>query len=442
MKIAIIGGGSYTWAFGFLRQFTGSQHLADSQVALMDLDAEALELVRRAGEKCCQMHDSPLKIIATTQLDPALDGADFVLVSISTGGLDAMRADIEIPQHYGVYHTVGDTVGPGGWSRAVRNVPVFHHIASRMKALCPSAWMLNVSNPLSILTRVPHKCFGIKTIGMCPGADGHVKALVRLAGLEANGRQDFTITGIDHGSWLTSLYCDGVDVLAKLKEMGFCRSDDKLPVEMVTPDGLAAAAGSRAIFAVWREIGFMPCINDRHSTENWSWFLAGNPQPGFSIKRTSIADRQKWRLDARGRLEQFIQSGQVDSLGHGDDPVVTVIESLLGCRTFLYTANYRNIGQIPQLPPDSVVETRCLFDATGPTPLASPMPLLLEAMVRPHVLRQEAIIDIALEGDFDQLVALVATDPLCCRIPIDQVRPMVRQMIDANSQWIRNPRLK
>ncbi|GAG36968.1 unnamed protein product, partial [marine sediment metagenome] len=244
----------------------------------------------------------------TTDTDRALDGADFVLVTISTGGLKAMRPDLEIPEKYDIRHTVGDTVGPGGWSRAVRNIPVFHDFARRMKRLCPDAWMLNFSNPLTVLTRVPHKCFGIKTVGMCPGVEGHVRTLASLAGLSRDARLDYTVTGIDHGSWLTRLCADGVDVLERLKETGYCRSDDKIPQTVKTDDPLMTTCSSRAIFAVWREIGYLPALNDRHAVENWPWFLISNTDDlPFAIQRTSIAEREEGYRLKRAYVERFVR---------------------------------------------------------------------------------------------------------------------------------------
>ena len=442
MKATVIGGGSYGWAPGFVRQFIESKHLADLHVTLMDIDPEALALVAKVVDVFKRGGNSLLPVETTTDLDRALDGADFVLVCISTGGLDTMKHDIEIPERYGIWHTVGDTVGPGGWSRAVRNVPVFHRIGERMKALCPDAWMINVSNPLTILTRVPHRCFGIKSVGMCPGVEGHVRSLAELAGLGREGRLDYTVTGIDHGSYLTALFADGVDVLARLKEKGYYRSDDQLPGTMTAKDPLTATFGSRAVFAAWRELGVMPAINDRHAVENWPWFLTGETDKlGFSLKRTTIAERWAWRREARARLERFIASGEMGSLGHGDDPVVTVIECLSGHRSFLWGSNYPNVGQIPELPLGAVVETRCHFDAAGVHPLASPMPPIVRILVEPQVLRQEAIIDIALHGSLDELVALVTTDPLCSRLPIGKARQMVREMLQANRAYIPNARL-
>lgn len=445
MKITVIGGGSYTWAFGFARQFVHSQHLKSAHLALMDINTEGLELVGAAADLYNRTHGSPICIERTTDLDAALEGADFVLVSISTGGLAAMRHDLEIPERYGIYHTVGDTVGPGGWMRAVRNIPVFHDFGARMARLCPQAWMLNVSNPLTPLTRTPQRSFGVKAIGMCPGVDHTAIALAKLVGAPPEARLDYVVTGIDHGSWFTRLCADGVDVIGRLREMGYCRSDDRLPSQVSTEDPLAEAAGFRAALAAWRELGYLPSLGDRHVVENWPWFLASNTAGlAYGIKRTSIAEREQWMRDKRETIERYVRTGDegaLGPLGHGDDPMLDVIESLSGLRSFLWSANYPNIGQIPGLPEGAVVETRCLFDAAGVHPLVSPMPDLLKALVAPQVLRQEAILDIALCGSFDELVALVMTDPLCCRLSFAQGRQMAREMLLATRKWIRNERL-
>ena len=446
MKVAVIGGGSYLWSLGFARQFVNSACLSDLHLVLMDIDPDALELVGSAADLCNRTHGSTITIERTGELDPALDGADFVITSISTGGLDAMRHDLDVPEKYGIFHTVGDTVGPGGWLRAVRNIPVFDDFAARMKRLCPDAWLVNVTNPLTPLTRVPNRNYGIKTIGMCPGVDNAARSLANLAGADPGSRLDYVVTGVDHGSWFIRLSADGMDILQRLKELGYYRNDDQLPAQVCTDDPFITERNFfRAGFAVWHEIGYLPSISDRHTTENWPWFLTCHPETfPYGITRTSIESRQQWRSQAEKRLIEYVHTGddeKLGALGHGDDPVVDVIESLSGCRSFLYTANYMNIGQISGIPDGAVVETRCLYDAAGVHPLCSPMPDVLKSLVLPHIFRQEAIIDVALTGAFDELVALVLTDPLCCRLSISDCREMVSEMLYANRGFIRNPKL-
>ena len=149
-------------------------------------------------------------------------------------------------------------------------------------------------------------------------------------------------------------------------------------------------------------------------------------------------------MSRRNQLERYLQTSDesvLKSLGHGDDPVAAVIEALLGHRTVEYGANYANVGQIPQLPRDAVVETHVMFDGAGVHPLPSPMPELLVPYILPTVLRQEAVIDIALGGTFDELVALVLGDPLCSRMKLVDCRAMLQELLEANRSHIQNPAL-
>ena len=443
MKVTIIGAGSYIWSFGFSRQLIDSKAIKGLELTLMDISVPDLNRTAEIIEKYNTSHGSPAVIRRSGDLNTAVKGADFVVVCISTGGLDAMEHDLAVPARYGIFHTVGDTVGPGGLLRAVRNIPVFANIGKAMQKYCPNAWLINVSNPLTVLTRTPHKLYGIKSIGMCPGVDEQAKLLCRIAGFANDARIDFTVAGIDHGSWFTSLMADGKDVLAILKKQGYCRSDGKLPKPVKGHDPLAEDSGSIAVFALWRELGYMPALNDRHQTENFPWFLAKDSPADipYRIKRTSIQDRRNWR---KGRIKLYSNAGSALeklSAGHGDDPVVEVIESLAGFRSLTYSVNYRNIGQTPQLPADAVVETRARFDAAGVHPFASPLPPIPTITVLPHVLRQELIVDIALNGTFDDLVAMVLTDPLCSRLELPQCRRMVREMLQANRHLIPNRKL-
>lgn len=446
MKTSIIGGGSYLWSLGFVRQFVNSKRLKDVKLVLMDINPEALDLVASAARVYNKQHGSPIKIETTTDHDEAFDGADYVLACISTGGLDSMRFDLEIPEKYGIYHPVGDTVGPGGWMRAVRNIPVFHDFATRMKKLCPNAWLINMTNPLTPLTRVPQRDFGIKTVGMCPGIQETVAELAMLAGINPSIPVDYTSTGIDHGAWFTELKAGNVDILHRLKEFGYRESDDsKFLHGKLREEWGPEAASMRAMFAVWREIGYIPSIRDRHSAENWPWFLNVQPDPlPYGIVRTFINERQKARDDRREVLKRYVDTEDesvLGELGHGDDPICEVIECFEGYDSFMWSANYMNVGQIPDFPEGSVVETRCRFDAAGVHPLASPMPDILKTIVLPQVIRQEKIIDIALTGSFDELAALMTTDPLCCRLPMGMAREMTREIVTAEAEWIQNKRL-
>lgn len=445
-KIVIIGGGSYNWSFGFMCQFIKSPNWPEYHIVLNDIDENAVNTIMAAADRCRSEFNSELLIEKEMDLEKALCGADFVLITISTGGLETMRYDLEIPEKFGILHTVGDTVGPGGWSRAARNIPVFYGFGEKIKRICPNAWILNMSNPLTVLTRTPHKCFDLKIVGMCPGVETMARTLIGIAGFDtAQSRCDFTVIGVDHGSFFTSLYANGADVLEKLKTLGYYRSDSNIP-NLQFNDPLMGYCNSKAIFALWREIGYIPAISDRHTVENYPFFNLHEKDADlpFNLHRTSIAERYENMRKAKERILNYIK-GELTlehaGGGHGHDPVPAVVEALSGKRDFLWTSNAPNDGQVPQAPLGAVLETRCRFDAAGVHPFVSPMPPILRCYTMPHILRQEAVIDIVLNGDFDQFVALVQSDPMCSKLSLGDTREMLKQMLEANADYIANDKL-
>src|SRR5262249_3298225 len=134
---------------------------------LHDIKGPALRAIQRYARKVMAATGAHFSIETTTQLEEGLRGAEFVVVTITTGGLDTMALDIEIPKRYGIYQSVGDTVGPGGLSRALRNVPVMADIARTMDRVCPDAWMLNLTNPMTVLTRVIGLVSNVRVVGLC-----------------------------------------------------------------------------------------------------------------------------------------------------------------------------------------------------------------------------------------------------------------------------------
>ena len=125
MKIVMICGGSCNWSPKLICDIIHEESLNGSEIWLEDIDLKAAEKIKAAGERLAKDNNRQLKFIVTNDEEAAFRGADIILITISTGGLKTMRPDVELPERYGIYQAVGDTVGPGGWSRTLRNVLVF-----------------------------------------------------------------------------------------------------------------------------------------------------------------------------------------------------------------------------------------------------------------------------------------------------------------------------
>ena len=437
-KIAFVGGGSYGWMPSILGRLLRTPSCQDDQIVIMDTNPEAAEDIYQLAQGLRKRFKSGVGITRTTELAAALEGADYVSLTISTGGLEAMRVDVEVPEKYGIYQTVGDTVGPGGLSRALRNVPVMIDLGRKMEQYCPKAWLLNLSNPLSALTRAVSRETKIRTAGLCQGVVEHVDYLTELLGEKRGQDVHFVTAGIDHCPWLLALSIRGRDGLELLRQKGLCSSELKGDEVKSSTDGhLGCLVGTRAGFALWKETGYLPGIGDRHIVENFGYFITDKKQmEKYGIVRTSIEDRQKNLSVARIRVREFIKKPEDLPIPDTHAPVIQMVEALEGRQELLTTLNVENAGQIPELPARANVETLCRVDRLGVHPIAinRPLPRTIDAIVRPHIMRQEGSIDTAISGDFELAVSLLATDPQVRSVT--DARAMLKEMVERNKRWL------
>ena len=172
MQVTIIGGGSYQWSPKLIADLLSLPSMAGVHLVLEDIDAGPLEKMESIARMADDKLGAKSTVSTTTDQRRALEGADFVVVTISTGGFTSMAVDIDVPARHGIHQSVGDSVGPGGISRALRNIPVLAGIGRDMEDQCPDAWMLNITNPMTTLTRTVCRETRIKTVGLCHEVGG------------------------------------------------------------------------------------------------------------------------------------------------------------------------------------------------------------------------------------------------------------------------------
>jgi alpha-galactosidase len=217
VKIAMIGAGSMTFSRGLIADVVQCEALQGATLALYDIDFPRAELMAAVGRRYAEFAGADVTLEAVPGRRAALEGASFVTCTIAVGGLDAWMADMRIPQEHGITQSVGDSVGPGGISRALRHVPVVVEVARDMASLCPDAWLLNYSNPMSCLCIAVRRESSINAVGLCHGLFG---TLSRLAEVLEVHREELRAeaAGINHLTWITTLQRDGQDVYPALRE--------------------------------------------------------------------------------------------------------------------------------------------------------------------------------------------------------------------------------
>ena len=223
-KIAFLGAGSFGFTRGLVRDILTFPALADSEIALMDIDQERLDFIKAAVDKIVAAGNYPAKVTATTDRAQALDGADGVAITILQGGVEVFRSDIEIPKKYGVDTNIGDTRSVSGFFRALRTIPVMLDFARDIERLCPEAIVLNYTNPMAMLCRAMQGESKVKATGLCHSVQGTAGMLAHWIGAPMS-EITYHCAGINHQAWYLDFKWNGKDAYPLIREAVTTRED-------------------------------------------------------------------------------------------------------------------------------------------------------------------------------------------------------------------------
>ena len=182
LTVAYIGGGSRGWAWGFMMDIAMDPDMCGT-VRLYDIDRAAAVNNKKIGDKISAHPDakSCWKYEVSDSLKEALTGADFIIISILPGTFEEMRSDVHAPEKYGIYQSVGDSIGLGGFMRAMRTIPMYVEIAEAIRDFAPDAWVVNYTNPMSLCVRTLYEVFPqVKAFGCCHEVFGTQKLLCAM----------------------------------------------------------------------------------------------------------------------------------------------------------------------------------------------------------------------------------------------------------------------
>jgi alpha-galactosidase len=426
--------------------------LHDSEIVIEDIDPAPIPRMVELVEHIAGIRGIGLRATGTTDQRAALTGADFVVVSISTGGFDAMRHDLEVPERFGVRQSVGDTVGPGGIVRALRNVPVLVGIARDMEDICPDAWMLNLTNPMTALCRAVTRETGIRTIGLCHEitiAQFMLSLMLDVSFLDLR----LTVAGVNHLPFITEIDADGkdgFDLLHDLLEHADERADEPLAMALPEDLGHEPTSGSgewtkadlprvnQVKLECFRRYGVLPGAGDRHVAEFFPDFLtpATNWGGDWGVDLTSIPDRERWQARYIDDFEAMLVADAVDAMPSGE-LVAAVIQCKLTNTPGWFPLNLPNTGQVADLPRDIVVESMCVVDGSGARGRDTvTLPSEPAAIVQRVARAQECTVEAALTGDRALVAEAMHLDPLTSRLDPDAIESMADALLDATAPWL------
>ncbi|MBI4831281.1 MAG: hypothetical protein HY801_06940 [Candidatus Lindowbacteria bacterium] len=416
-KIVIIGGGSYNWAPTLISDILLTPALDGCHIVLEDLAPEPLKATYSLGQKMIAEKKSDCTLNTTIDEKEALDGADFVIVTISTGGFETMEKDLEIPRKYGVNQTVGDTVGPGGLARALRSIPVLVGIARNMERICPQAWLINITNPMSTLCLAVNHATRIRTIGLCHELQGVLYIVRSMLKLAENSKIEFDVAGVNHFIWLLRLKIDGRDGFEMLRE--WTRNPAPFEVqdqdikEMFTPSMIDRAKLKLELF---EKHGSLPAAGDRHIAEFFDNYLRDmkEAEQKYGVLPTSISERRDgWFAAAKAYVHGMLEETFPLPVRKSGETISDILASLSGGAPHTDVLNVPNTGQVSNLPKGAVVETLGEVSGNGVGTLKPlELPRDVQTLILPHAENQSLVVKAALDGDRSAALDVLLRDPL------------------------------
>lgn len=443
IKIAYIGGGSKQWARVFMNDLALAEEL-DGEIGLYDIDREAAERNRKIGERINEHPDtvSKFRYVVYDRLEDALRKADFVVMSILPGMFAEMRSDVHAPEEYGIFQSVGDTAGPGGVLRAMRTVPLYQEFARKIREICPDAWVINFTNPMSICVKALYDTFPeIKAFGCCHEVfhtqDFLCCVLAEELGIEKPNRKEIytDVSGINHFTWITKAQYGGVDILKLLPsfmdkhyEEGFYEHGDK---DQYKRDTFAYA--NRVKMNMYRTFGALGAAGDRHLVEfmNNQWYLADRETIEYwKFALTTVDFRIKQMEERIAESIALAEGSKAVEVKKSDEEAVELMKALLGFETRVSNVNMPNRGQMKDMPLGAIVETNAVFSNNNVSPVtAAPLPTAAKNLVLRGLYNIEDCYEGIRERSFGKIFTSFINQPLCANLSKRRAYELFSKMV-------------
>lgn len=441
IKIAYIGGGSQGWARRLMSDLALEPRISGT-VALYDVKMEAAVNNEKIGNMMTSQEEAVGKwdYKAVSTIEEALVDSDFIIISILPGSLEDMARDVHMPEKYGIYQSVGDTVGPGGIVRALRTIPMYVEIAEKIKQFAPEAWVINYTNPMSLCTRTLYEVFPeIKAFGCCHEVfeTQHLLAdmVQDMLGVTVESRKDIkvSVSGINHFTWLDQASYKHINLMPLYKQFAEKYQDTGFETEEGTWRESVFSSCHKVKFDLFKKYGLIAAAGDRHLAEFMPPVYLKNPETvkKWKFHLTPVEFRvndYKKKISENRKIFTGEAGVQIEPSG---EEGVDILLALLGIEDLTTNVNLPNQGQIPNLPTGAIVETNALIRRNHVQPVINAeLPLDIANIVQRHILNQEAVLESALTNNKKLALNAFINDPLVAVIPREEAENLFKEMLE------------
>jgi len=425
-KIVFVGAGSAIFTRGLVADLINQKDMPESDVVMHDVDPTVLKTMTRYCQMMVEQANAPITITPAPDRARAFDGADFIIVTITVGGLQADKVDIDVPLKYGIRQTVGDTLGPGGLMRIFRACETFKGFVEDMEKYCPHALVINFTNPMTMLCRMMNRLGKIKTVGLCHGTWGILRRLGQAVGIDPN-EIEVVPAGVNHFIWFLKLTRKGKDLYPLLRR------------ELLDKGKGKSDLVSNELFRVY---GYYPSPGGSHLGEFLPYFLGSEDTlEKYGLRLRDHAAKVQRQRDARKHCQHVVR-GKAElppiptRRGRGEsEGAIPIISSVVNDKNDVEFANIPNRGYISNLPDGVVVEVPTRFGKNGFEGVdVGPLPPAIRAHTMHIIETQEMGVEASMRGDYGLALQALLSDYLVRDIP--NAEKMLREMFRRSKKWV------
>jgi len=407
LHITFLGAGSTVFARQLMTDILLIDGLDEGCFALVDIDAQRLDLAKSIAERLIARSGKRWSVRASTERRDVLEGSNFIINTIEVAGLANVRHDFDIPMKYGINQCIGDTIGPGGIFKALRTGSAWLDILHDAEQFCPQAWVLNYTNPMSILTLAALKGTRMRTVGLCHSVQATSRLLARYLEVPYD-ELEWRCAGINHNAWFTVLRHRGQDMYPRLRQRAQVfeiYEQDPVRFEVMLHFGAFVTESSGHFSEYVPYFRKRPELIERYCREGYrggTGFYANN-WPG-------------WRENNDASIREMLAGTREIPFERSHEYSSYIIEAMMKDSPTVIYGNVRNSYLIDNLP-DGCVEVACLVDRNGVQPCHfGALPEQLAALNRSHMAIHTLMCEALLTRNKEAARYALLLDPLSAAV--------------------------
>jgi alpha-galactosidase len=434
-KRIVFVGASYKFVHKVLRDMLLVGGFEDCELVVHDLDERPMKVVGDLLERIARQKKTNVKVHRTLDREEALQGAEAVILSITTGGREADFRSWEVCAKYGIPVGVGDTLGPPALARNLREIPVVVEIARDMERLCPNAVMLNFTNPMSCITGAMARHSAIPVWGLCHSADELFSYFARVFDVKKS-EVEMEQGGVNHQSFVTRLWIKGEDHTRDILRATM-ESEAKLE------DNLLETHREEVRFQqdIFRLLGVWPSTGETHLAEFYQYFFTPRRIDQLGLRshtRPILPGRQPF-----GRTEppKIIMDWAYGPGPVGDLHLMTtehaheLLWSYFTGEPYTRGLNLLNTGEwLKGIAHDACVEVIVTVAGGNVTGKQIQLPPAVHSLVQRWTTIHDLSIKAAMECDREAARQALFLDPHVT--DMYDIEPMLEDMLKATEPWL------